>query len=204
MLEFLKKSKVVTSLLGIIVSVSLLNGASAIEYEGFAIDDIFVWELNAGDMLQYIKYNITDITESEEKISVNAELSVYDFEIDLFGIILNAPFTFFYPEVVMRNLDTLGTTVSNQTKTYGGLERDCRVVEGVPNYVGAITIDAATGLKLEMTTYSTGKLKLVSWEDQNLVANYKDVSSIAGYGMFLFGIGIIIPIVYILIKYRKN
>ena len=199
----MKKTSVVTSIFGMMICISLLNGVTGTEYVGIAVEDIFVWELDAGDFLQYIKYNITDITESEESINVKAELSVYDVYIDLFEIMPDSSFTFFYPEVMMRNLDSLGTSVSNETKTYGGLVRDCRVVEGVTNYVGDITIDAATGLMLEMTTNTTGTLKLVSWEDQNLIAKYKNVSSIAGYGVTLFGIGILIPIVYILIKYRK-
>jgi hypothetical protein len=199
----MKKSNVIMSLFGVMICVSLLNGVTATEYVGIAVDDIFVWELDAGGFMQYIKYNITEITETEEDVNVKAELSVYDVYIDLFEIMPNSPFTFFYPEVMMRNLDSLGTSVSNETKTYGGLVRDCRVVEGVTNYVGDITIDALTGLMLEMATNTTGTLKLVSWEDQNLVAEYKNVSNIAGYRVNLFGIGIIIPIVYILIKYRK-
>jgi len=199
----MKKSNVLTGLLFIIVCTSLPREVTATDYEGIAVDDIFVWELNNGDFLEYIKYEITDITEEMGNVSVTADLTVYDVYIDLYSNMPGSQFTFFYPELVMENLSILGTGVTNETKIYGGLERDCRVVTGVIGYIGAITIDAAKGIILDMTLSSVGTIKLVAWEDQDLLAEYKAKPGIPGYELFIFGICAFIPIVYYIQKYRK-
>jgi len=199
----MKKSRILSGFICIMICSSILGGVTATNYVGLAVDDIFVWELNNGDFLQYFEYEITEITEKMGNVTATAILSVYDIYIDLHNKIPNSQFTFFYPESIMKNLSTIGTGVTNETKTYGGLERDCRVVTGVMGYLGAITIDAAKGIILDMTTSSTGTIKLVAWEDQDLIAEYKAVRGIPGYNLVIFGIFAIIPSVYLIKKYRK-
>lgn len=140
----------VASLLCVIVCTSLLGGVSATDYVGITGDDIFVWELYNGEYWDYIQYKITEISEIEGNITATANLTVYDVFLRSNTEIPDSKFTYFYPETILKNLSRLGTSVLNETRTYGGLERDCYVVTGVMNFMGAITINAMTGIFLEM------------------------------------------------------
>ena len=63
----MKKSRILTCITCIMICSSIFGGVTATNYEGLAVDDIFVWELNNGDFLQYFEYEITDITEEMGK-----------------------------------------------------------------------------------------------------------------------------------------
>ncbi len=139
-------------------------------------------------------------------VTATADYTGYDVEKDELETIADYPFTFFYSEDLMDGLSLLGTTITNETKTYGGLSRDCRVLASLSGYSGEVTIDAATGLILEMAISSgddAGSFKLIAWEDQDLEAEYKTSGGIPGYGLSLFGLCAIVPIVYMMRKFRK-
>ena len=74
----MKKSRILSGFICIMICSSILGGVTATNYVGLAVDDIFVWELNNGDFLQYFEYEITDIAEEMGNITATASLSVYD------------------------------------------------------------------------------------------------------------------------------
>ena len=219
----MKKSKLLVSPLCVTVCTSLLEGVSATDYVGIAIDDVFVWELYNGEYWDYVEYKITEISEIEGNITATANLTVYDVFLRSNTEMPESKFTYFYTESILKNLSTLGMSVSNETRSYGGLERDCYVVTGVMNFSGAITIDAMTGIFLEMTINPTTSeilssgwapvfwffgfpvsFKLVAWEDTDLT-KYRAGESIQGFRLAIVGICTvvsIVPMVFSLRKYR--
>ena len=200
----MKKSKILTGLLCVVVCASMLGRVTAADYVGIAVGDFYVWELTDGELTAYAKYEITDITDLLGMEMATGTYSAYDPEADELVVLADAPFTFYYPETIMASLETLGT-VTTETKAYGGEDRDCLVIAGVTGYTGSITIDEATGVILEMTfdmVGVSGSFKLVSWVDQDLEAEY-GAGGIPGYGLVMLGICAIIPIGFVLRKYRK-
>ena len=191
------------SLLCIVVFTSVLGGVVATDYVGVAVDDVFVWELTDGEITMYAKYEITAVTELLGFETITATYTVYDVENDELTVLEDSPFVYYYTEDLLNVLSLLGTGVTNETKTYGEESRDCYVISSLTGYTGEITIDAATGLFLEMAIAGSGSFKLVAWEDQDLEAEYGTAGGIPGYGLGIFGICAVIPIGYILRKYRK-
>jgi hypothetical protein len=194
---------------------------SAAEYVGIAVDDVFVWELYNGEYWDYIKYEITEISELEGNMSAKANLTVFDVFLRSNTDIPDSKFIYFYPEPILKNISNLGMSVFNKTRRYGGLERDCYVVTGVMSFVGAITIDAMTGIFLEMTINPTTSeilssgwapvfwffgfpvsFKLVAWEDTDLT-KYRAGGSIPGYRLAVIGICTVVSIVPIVLSLRK-
>ncbi|MHA1611284.1 MAG: hypothetical protein ACTSVZ_01330 [Promethearchaeota archaeon] len=202
----MKNAKILAGLLGLAIFSSMIAGISATEYVGIAEGDVFVWELTDGELFVYQKYEITTVTDTLGAISATSTYTMYDVDNDDLITQDDYPFLYFYSEDLMDGLELLGTGVTNETKTYGGLERDCLVFSGIPAYTGGLTIDAATGLMLEMefSSGTTGSFKLVSWEDEDLEAEYaEEGGGIPGYGLALLGICAVIPIVYSVKKCRK-
>ena len=197
----MKKSKMLTGLLCVVVCASMLRGVAAADYVGVAVDDAFVWEMTDGEISVYAKYKVTSLTGV---FGSTATYSVYDPDNDELVVLEDQPFLNSIPESTMENLGYIGT-VTEENKTYGGEERECYVIAGATGYSGDMTIDAITGVLLEMTFDMVGltaSYKLISWEDLDLEAEYGP-SGIPGYGLGIFGICAVIPIVYIGRKYRK-
>ena len=199
----MKKSKIL-AFLCIMVGASLIGSVTAATYVGIDVGDAFVWEITDGEETVYAKYEITNITVENGFETATANYSTYDVEKDKLLTYSNTTFLFYYIESTMNSIALL-KSMTEETKTYGGLERDCFIISNMVGYTGNVTVDEATGVLLEMefsSVGSTGSFKLVSWEDEDLEDEYK-ASGIPGYELTILGIFTVIPIVYYMRKYRK-
>ena len=199
----MKKSKIL-AFLCIMVGASLIGSVTAATYVGIDVGDAFVWEITDGEETVYVKYEITNITVENGFETATANYSTYDVEKDKLLTYSNTTFLFYYIESTMNSIALL-ESMTEETKTYGGLERDCFIISNMVGYTGNVTVDEATGVLLEMefsSVGSTGSFKLVSWEDEDLEDEYK-ASGIPGYELTILGIFTVIPIVYYMRKYRK-